>query len=334
MSTTEEAEAEKLHTASCSSSDGEFSDPLCVDAEEDAGPMESSPSSTVATHPSKKSSLLLRSGINKAAFLRHWLTFYVKFAGTAGNQDKLLKILQWSLWLMAHTGASSRTSSITSKQQWMSRISDQLSWARYATRLLGFPVAVEAALTDSWTLDKSSPVYRTIGKILAYSMVGYHPTEMVAYLQWQKPAPPASSSAVFGNQAESAVSSHKWWQAPPATWSYISCRFWLVYIAAELTQCILQWRELRAQKLALEEVKKQDTSTAGDNSSSSIPDLNAQLANVQLQTARNALFLLPCIHWSLPKWDTQPWLRPYTVNALMWGEAVVSLYQAIQNQSP
>ena len=294
--------------------------------------------STVTTHPNKKPSLLVRSGINKAIFLRRWLTFYVKFAGSAGNQDKLLKILQWSLWLMAHTGgASSRTShnvNTISKQQWMSRISDQLSWARYATRLLGFPVAVEAALTDSWTLDKSSPVYRTIGKILAYSMVGYHPTEMVAYLQWQKPAPPpASSSAGFDNQAESAVSTKRWWHAPPATWSYISCRFWLVYIGAELTQCILQWRELRAQKVALEEAKKQDSS--GDNtSSSSIPDLNTQLANVQLQTVRNALFLLPCIHWCLPKWDTQPWLRPYTVNALMWGEAVVSLYQAIQNQSP
>jgi len=333
MSMTEEAEAEKLHTASCSSSDGEFSDPLCVDAEEeDGGPMEASPS-TVTAHPNKKPSLWVRSGINKAAFLRRWLTFYVKFAGSAGNQDKLLKILQWSLWLMAHTGPSSFSNNVNtiSKQQWMSRISDQVSWARYVTRLLGFPVAVEAALTDSWTLDKSSPVYRTIGKLLAYSMVGYHPTEMVAYLQWQKPAPPASSSAVADYQGELKK---KWWQAPPATWSYISCRFWLVYIAAELTQCILQWRELRARKLALEEAKKQDSSTAGDKSSCSIPDLNAQLANVQLQTVRNALFLLPCIHWSLPKWDTQPWLRPYTVNALMWGEAVVSLYQAIQNQLP
>ena len=37
------------------------------------------------------------------------------------------------------------------------------------------PTAVEAAVTDGWTLDN-----RAIGKILAYSMVFYYPTEAVA----------------------------------------------------------------------------------------------------------------------------------------------------------
>lgn len=275
--------------------------------------------------------------------LQQWLAFYVRFCGSAGNQDKVLKVLQWSLWLLANTTA--RTARKTPNQHWMGAISDELSWARYVTRLLGLPVAVEAAANDSWTLCSSSSskssrsVYRALGKILSYSMVAYFPLEMLAYLQWKKPAAAAAAAA--------SSSRSKWHQ--PERWSYLSCRFWLAYTAAELTQCIWHWRELQQQKRLLEEAKKNDddddaqyssdnhdTSSTNNNDAAahahSIRALDAQMADARLQAVRDALFLLPCVHWSRSDWDTRPWLRPHAVNALMWAESVVSLYQAVKNQ--
>jgi len=262
----------------------------------------------------------VHSGTDQGFYLRRWLTFYVTFCGSPTNQDILLKVLQWSLWMMAHTGELLHNQN----KQWISRISEQLSYARYAMRLLGFPMALEAALTNSWALDKSSTVYRVIGKILAYSMAGYYPTEMVAYLQWLAP-----DAAADGSSA-TAEPSKKW--NIPDTWSHISCFFWFVYVVAELTQCILQWLDLRAKKWCLEKAKKRDNDTT-TTVCSSVSELSNQLINIRLQTARNTLYLLPSFYYSFPNWVTRPWLRPYTVSALMWCEAVVSLYQAIWNQT-
>jgi len=314
---------------SSASSDGEFSDPLCVDVPTEGD----SPSPSM----SKEQQMVDSSSLLKAEHtmlptkkkLSQWLTFYVKFCSSAGNQDKLLKVLQWSLWLLANTTTNNKSP----RQRWMGAISDELSWARYVTRLLGLPVAVEAAANDSWTLSTSTThsscssrnnVYRAIGKILSYSMVAYHPLEMLAYLQWKKPAA-ATAAASSSKQS-------KWHQ--PERWSYLSCRFWLAYTAAELTQCVLHWRELQKQKHLLEEAKKNDNENQQSDavSTTSIRELDAQISNTQLQAVRDALFLLPCLHWSLTDWDTKPWLRPHTVNTLMWAESIVSLYQAVKNQ--
>ena len=126
---------------------------------------------------------------------------------------------------------------------------------------------------------------------------------------------------VVGGALATVKSSKKW-----------NCWDTVVYVAAELTQCILQWQDLRAKKWSLGEAKKRDNDTA-TTVCSSVPELNNQLINIQLQTVRNTLYVLPSFYYSFPNWVTQPWLRPYTVSALMWCEAVVNLYQAIWNQT-
>lgn len=317
-----------MSNSSSSDSDGEFSDPLCVDAA-DANHNDEPERTTPATDEAHNvMSSLVGSDVTPKRLwqsVKQFLAFYVRFGGSAGNQDKLLKVLQWSLWLLANTGG--RHNHQTQSGRWMGRISDEVSWARYVTRLLGLPVALEAAVSDSWTLDDKKSnnriVYKVIGKILAYSMVAYHPTEMLAYLQWKKPAAAAATNGSSKGRRRVVT---------PERWSCLSCRFWLAYTAAELAQCVLRWRELRARRLRLEQAKKNDDDADDDVGSSSLRGLDAQLADVRLQTARDALFLLPCVHWSLPRWDTKPWLRPATVSALMWAEAVVSLYQAVRNQ--
>ena len=303
-----------------SSSDGEFSDPLCVDVPTD-DPLKLSGSSS-SDEKEKEAPLETTTPstptVKKTAIIRcfqQWLAFYVKFCSSAGSQDKLLKVLQWSLWLLANTTITAGGKK-SPNQRWMEFLSYEVSWARYVSRLLGFPVALEAAVNDSWALDKSSKLYRTIGRVLSYSMVAYHPLEALAYVQWRKPP---------SNNNDTPKS--KWHQ--PERWSYLSCRFWLAYVAAELVQCILQWRTLQEQKRLLEQSKKKDESIT---TSVSVLQLNAQLSNTQLQTVRDALFLLPCLTWSLKNWDTKPLLTTHTVTTLMWAESIVSLYQAIRNQ--
>jgi hypothetical protein len=130
------------------------------------------------------------------------------------------------------------------------------------------------------------------------------------------------------------------WKAE--TWSYVSCRFWLTYIVTEIAQCSMRWIEL--QNLLLQEQQKQpaddkekqepyksQSSSTRSTISTYIQELESEKTNVQLQLVRDVLFFFPCLHWSLPKWDTDPWLPISTVNGLMWIESIVSMIQAIRN---
>lgn len=117
-----------------------------------------------------------------------WLIFYSKFVSTASNQDKVLKLLQWTLFVASvcvsklqksnneHENNGVKRRNIASG---LSKLYGEISMARYVIRLLGFPTALEAWRTDSWTLDQSRPTYRWIGKILAGSMMLYYPTELL-----------------------------------------------------------------------------------------------------------------------------------------------------------
>jgi hypothetical protein len=216
--------------------------------------------------------------------LLRWLKFYVRFLQTSPfHQDRLLKALQWTLWLASAVALDAKK---TKASVALSKLSTELSFARYATRLLELPTAVEAAITGSWTtVSLSRPKLTTwLGRCLSWSMIGYYPLEMAAYVLWMLPTrmqtPDVSQKA--------------------SKFSAISCRFWLLYILADAAQCSVLQSEEKTEK---------------------------NKTHLRLQLLRNALFLLPAIHWSLPNWDTKPWLPSKAVNGLMWVEAMVSLYQ-------
>lgn len=229
------------------------------------------------------------------------LSWYSKFCNSSSNQDKLLKVIQWSLTLLT-------------SRPWPQKVALEISFARYVTRLLQLPVALEAAVHDSWVAKakqrSTQQWYQWIGRILAYSMLLYYPTEHMAYVLWMQPAAATNNSSVCPSPKSN--SRYPWipaWKAEK--WSYWSCRCWCAYIIAELAQNMLQLRELTAA--AIDDEEEEDKASA--------------ITDTQLQLARNALFLFPAIHWSLPSWDTQPWLKGRTVTWLMWAEAVVSFYQ-------
>jgi hypothetical protein len=63
-----------------------------------------------------------------------------------------------------------------------------------------------------------------------------------------------------------------------------------------------------------------------DDESSNSRDLQTPRSE-RLEIIRNLLCTLPTIHWSLPKWDTDPWLTSDLLNTLVWLESVVCLHQ-------
>lgn len=253
--------------------DDSSSDPLLIAASSDEDDDPQSKSKLAPTMLRKYKDILIR-----------WLRFYVRFLQTSPfHQDRLLKALQWTLWLASTVALDTGKTRASAA---LSKLSTELSFARYATRLLELPTAVEAAITGSWTTVSSSrPKFTTwMGSCLSWSMIGYYPLELAAYVLWMLPS----------NMQTPEVSQKA------SQFSAISCRFWLLYIVADAAQCSVLQNEQKTE--------------------------NGK-THLRLQLLRNALFLLPAIHWSLPNWDTKPWLPSKTVNGLMWVEAMVSLYQ-------
>lgn len=150
----------------------------------------------------------------KLSFLDKVLVDYVKFTSSAANTDVSLKLMQWTIWLASYIKKSSG----------LKKLSTDLSFARYAVRLLGLPSSVEAARTGSWGGNTTNPWIRKLGKVMAWSMIGYYPLENLAYLRWTSP------QLLPGHNAEK--------------WSAYSCRCWLLYIVADITKSTIKLKEL------------------------------------------------------------------------------------------
>jgi Peroxisomal biogenesis factor 11 (PEX11) len=251
---------------------------------------------------------------------KEWLVFYVNFTSLSGNQEKLLKLLQWSLWMIG-AGIAFLCPGLEFGA-WLQKLSGDVCYARYVTRLLGLPSAVEGAITGSWAAATSSDnqrldqVYRVLGKILAFLMIGYYPTELLAFALWMKPT---ANGTVF--------------TLPADTWFYWSMRFWLVYIITELVQSCVQYAELSKQRSIVLHAKKTDTIATTTpplvNARQQLRSIDAQMNAVKILLVCDSLYLLPSLHWSLPASDTHPWLPLSLVSSLMWAESVVCLYHAL-----
>ena len=220
---------------------------------------------------------VIERNIFKTPVVDQWLQKYVQFTSSAFKQDKVLKVVQYSLWIISRYWG----------KEPLSKLSLEISWTRYVNRFFGLPAALEAARSGSWGKPKS------LGKAMAWSMLLYYPLEHIAYLKWQSPKlfQGKNSSSQKSRLAEKA-----------SAWS---CRFWFVYIVLDIVRSSLA---LKKNDIGVSEKRME-----------------------RLQVMRNALFSLPAIHWSLPKWDTHPWLPDELVNGLMWLESVVCMYQAVSS---
>ena len=179
----------------------------------------------------------------KKRSIGQYLQAYVQFMASPLHQDRSLKLLQYTLWMMGQIYSGSNNNS----QRALEKLSLDLSWVRMANRFLQWPMAMEALWNDSWSCAGNSNtkfhqfLHKLLGKSLALSMVGYYPAEHGAYFQWMIPKD---------------VTRHP--KIPVAeTLSFWSCRCWTVYIVTEVVQCLLQmsvasnWRVRQAVGILL-----------------------------------------------------------------------------------
>jgi hypothetical protein len=244
---------------------------------------------------------------NKRSIVDRWLQAYTKFTSSAFSQDKGLKTLQYTLWLVGRFYAPTSVQS-----QSLNTISEEISWARYINRLFGLPAAIEAARSGSW----GSPT--KLGKAMAWSMIAYYPLEHVAYLKWKAPKLTFGRTINNNNKKQNTGENHGSLAAKASAWS---CRFWLVYIVLDIAR----------STMALRKIKESNADNDnGNHQAESESDVQTRRSE-RLQILRNVLFTIPAIQWALPKWDVDPWLSSDVINGLAWLESVVCLYQGIDN---
>eukprot|EP00547_Thalassionema_nitzschioides_P004760 CAMPEP_0194222964 /NCGR_PEP_ID=MMETSP0156-20130528/34059_1 /TAXON_ID=33649 /ORGANISM="Thalassionema nitzschioides, Strain L26-B" /LENGTH=260 /DNA_ID=CAMNT_0038953937 /DNA_START=91 /DNA_END=870 /DNA_ORIENTATION=+ len=235
--------------------------------------------------------------------LSNYLPHYNRFFASSANQDKGLKVIQWTLWLFSKV--------YSKKKKELYKTSIDISFARYLLRFFGLPSAIEAIQNKTWEDPASGYLGKVTGKLMSLAMAGYYPLEHLAYIRWTSP------ELLPGPITANKLSAY-------------SCRFWLVYLLAELTQSIVRLRRLYASHNKLLKDGSGDGEPNKQNADETCLALRQSINNEWLQLSRSALFTLPCINWSLPKWDTEPWLSDPCCNGLMWVESLVSIYQALR----
>jgi len=269
------------------------------------------PPSNMDESPSTLSANKDRTGTRNFYLLwNRFLQAYSTFAGNSLNQDKILKTIQYSLWMLSRFYVRKDN---TVARKALVTISGELNWARYVTRLLGLPTALEGVQSGSWAAQKS------LGRAMAWAMVFYYPLENLAYLKWKAPewiGTPKFASSLTKGESQTGPSRLA---ARATAWS---CRFWVAYMVLDIVRSTLA---LRPTIIASPEQQE------GPSTELVVEVSNDTKRNERLQILRNVLFLAPTIHWSLPNWDTQPWLSETVCNSLLWLEAVVCMYQGIKN---
>ena len=71
------------------------------------------------------------------------LQAYEAFTSNSYNHDKILKTVQYSLWMLSRFYRNTARNSLV-------KLSGEVSWARYINRFLGLPAALAATKSGSW----------------------------------------------------------------------------------------------------------------------------------------------------------------------------------------
>lgn len=102
----------------------------------------------------------------------------------------------------------------------------------------------------------------------------------------------------------------------------------MIYLVADAAHCAVRWRELSTPPSQLG-ARNNNNNDEDDDPKDTDRKRERQVALRKIKTllARDLLFFLPCLNWSLPNWDVDPWLPESFINSLMWLESVVSLTQ-------
>lgn len=275
--------------------------------------------------------------------LKCFLSKYLQFIQSPQRQDSILKTVQYSLWFLSKfyrnttVPGNSSTNSIPHRiAEALLKLSAEISWTRYVLRFFGLPVAINGVDLSSLALENNS---KRLGQAMSWSMIAYFPLEHLAYLCWKAPRVNwlsyATSNAI---QHEGIISTDGYCHSSSRLASKASawsCRFWLTYLLLDIFRCTLALRELKQNPHQTSQANLASTNS-NKNRSNKIMQIDEDnevttIRTEHLQIVRNILYVLPAVHWSLPNWDSQPWLPDDIVNGLCWLESMVGLFQGVRN---
>jgi hypothetical protein len=297
--------------------------------------------------------------------LKSILSSYVQFIQSPSRQDSILKTVQYSLWLLSKfyrgSGTNKHRQLPHRVAESLLKLQGEISWARYVLRFFGFPAAINDVvdMESGWGTGNNA---NRIGRVMSWSMVAYYPLEHLSYLLWKGPGirwlpivspttpmqnPVASTTCPNHEKSRNKRSAYRYSSAQLASKaSAWSCRFWLTWIVLDIVRCTLALREIQQTSHQLEETAK-SASAANDGlrQSDRVEEEGAEslqhkamyketittVRTEHIRILRHALYVLPAINWSLPEWDTKPWLSGDLVNGLCWVESMIGLYQGIHD---
>lgn len=263
--------------------------------------------------------------LTKKEKLVRWLRWYMKFLmASPTHQDRILKLLQYTAGFISSVVlAKHGAKATTPMQNTLNKFYENVLWTRYVTRLLEWPLGLEAVLTGSWkvsleplataatrdivasskTLDFRNSLLRNLSHITSYSIMFYYPMEYISYVMW---ALPGVDIKLAPQRAETG-----------AWWSRTSIKCYVAYLFAEITQCWVQLRHMEDDEDDSEEGRK-------------VKDKKKR--HLQMQIARDVMMILPGFNWSLPA-DTKGtlWRNPKLLSTLLCAEAVLTMYQTVEN---
>lgn len=285
------------------------------------------------------------------------LSSYVNFIQSPSRQDSILKTIQYSLWLLSkfYRGSGTKRQLPDRVAESLLKLQGEISWARYLLRFFGLPAAInDVDLQSSWAVGNK--VHR-LGRVMSWTMVPYYVLENMAYLLWKAPEirwlPIVSPTPTQNPVAATSCSNHEMNRntiayryssaqlaSKASAWS---CRFWLTWIVLDIVRCTLELRnnqqtspqsEMTNPSSSTNDELRQTNGVVEAAETLQYKDRYRDFAYVRteyMRILRNVLYVLPAINWSLPNWDTQPWLSGDLVNGLCWVESIVGLYQGIHD---
>jgi hypothetical protein len=247
-----------------------------------------------------------------------WLQAYTRFTSTAVSQDKGLKSLQYTLWLVGrftlpHPASSNNDNSGPPPLLVKRSLGPAISIAWLACRPLWKPFARARGEEEEEdlhlrpllpALEKPWPgvCLHTIPSNMWPISNGKYPHSLLNERRGRSQPQPPPQPPQQHSEDRLAAKASAW-----------LCRFWLVYIVLDM---------VRSAVMTLQTLTNKKSSSPEDDDDDSEfkcrSEAQTQMCQSErLQLLRNVLFTVPCLlHWSLQNWDVDPWLSSDLVNGL------------------
>ncbi|GMH52523.1 hypothetical protein TrRE_jg3448, partial [Triparma retinervis] len=230
--------------------------------------------------------------------------------------DKSMKLLGYTCSLLSNAlnlspSLSLASSSFPSLSDGLQSVSNEMSTARYAMRLCsGLPSSLQACRTNGWAwgdldveehleegdpdrgsypyTDRAPRAVDLVERTLPWSMMAYYPLEHLAYAGWNMKGMIWDSAGT----GRGGLRDRSRWPSANVL-SAVSCWAWLWYIVGDI---VVQAERVYRIGMALKKLEGREGKEGPRE------NLRRALRTHGVMLAREALFLLPGVHWSRLDW--------------------------------